>query len=67
MKKKVMEDECTLAGGLTRPHPGARPGVGACREALGGWAFTHGAWPGPAGNRDMGPSSSRTTTCRKNH
>lgn len=41
MKKQITEDRCSLAGGLTRPHPGARPRVGACREAPGGWVFTH--------------------------
>lgn len=26
-KEKILEDGCSLVGGLTRPHPGARPGV----------------------------------------
>lgn len=30
-----------------------------------GWALVHGAWPGTARKRNMGPSSCRHTTCRR--
>ncbi|KAI3355342.1 hypothetical protein L3Q82_017887 [Scortum barcoo] len=53
---------CTLG-----PRPGARPGeVARRRVPPGGWAFAHGAWLGPARSSDMGPSSSRPTTRRRN-
>ncbi|KAI3356989.1 hypothetical protein L3Q82_003619 [Scortum barcoo] len=56
--------KCT---GVTGPHPGARPGVGARRRAPGGRVFAHGTRPGSARNGDVGPPSSRLTTRRKVH
>ncbi|KAI3366530.1 hypothetical protein L3Q82_000661 [Scortum barcoo] len=52
---------------LPGPHPGARPGVGACRRAPGGRVFAHGTRPGSARNGDVGLPSSRLTTRRKVH
>ncbi|KAK3544146.1 hypothetical protein QTP86_002967 [Hemibagrus guttatus] len=49
------------------PHPGARPGVGARRRALGGRVFACGTWPGTARRKDVGPPSRRPTTRRKEH
>ncbi|KAK3556337.1 hypothetical protein QTP70_007103 [Hemibagrus guttatus] len=37
------------------PHPGARPGVGACRRAPGGQVFACGTRPGTARRKDVGP------------
>ncbi|KAK3549709.1 hypothetical protein QTP86_007157 [Hemibagrus guttatus] len=49
------------------PHPGARPGVGACRRAPGGRVFAFGTRPGTARRNDVGPPSRRPTTRRKEH
>ncbi|KAK3553847.1 hypothetical protein QTP70_012192 [Hemibagrus guttatus] len=49
------------------PHPGARPGVGARRRALGGRVFACGTRPGTARRNDVGPPSRRPTTRRKEH
>ncbi|KAK3554374.1 hypothetical protein QTP70_022602, partial [Hemibagrus guttatus] len=49
------------------PHPGARPGVGACRRAPGGRIFACGTRPGTAQRNDVGPPSRRPTTRRKEH
>ncbi|KAK3540202.1 hypothetical protein QTP70_028393 [Hemibagrus guttatus] len=49
------------------PHPGARPGVGACRRAPGGRVFACGTQPGTARRNDIGPPSRRPTTRRKEH
>ncbi|KAK3541703.1 hypothetical protein QTP86_002026 [Hemibagrus guttatus] len=49
------------------PHPGARPGVGACRRAPGGRVFACGTRPGTAQRNDVGPPSRRPTTSRKEH
>ena len=48
--------------GHRAPPPGARPGGGARWGAPGGWACTHGAWPGTARRDDLGPPSRRLTT-----
>ncbi|KAK3535934.1 hypothetical protein QTP70_021241 [Hemibagrus guttatus] len=49
------------------PHPGARPGVGACRQAPGGRVFAFRTWLGTAQRKDVGPPSRRPTTRRKEH
>ncbi|KAK3552451.1 hypothetical protein QTP86_011720 [Hemibagrus guttatus] len=49
------------------PHPGARPGVGARRQAPGGRVFACGTRPGTARRNDVGPPSRRPTTRRKEH
>ncbi|KAK3542749.1 hypothetical protein QTP70_001883 [Hemibagrus guttatus] len=49
------------------PHPGARPGVGARRQAPGGRVFACGTRPGTARKNDVGPPSRRPTTHRKEH
>ncbi|KAK3514943.1 hypothetical protein QTP86_005100 [Hemibagrus guttatus] len=49
------------------PHPGARPGVGACRRAPGGRLFACGTRPGTAQRKDVGPPSRKPTTPRKEH
>ncbi|KAK3516473.1 hypothetical protein QTP70_016707, partial [Hemibagrus guttatus] len=49
------------------PHPGARPGVGACRRAPGGRVFACRTRPGTAQRNDVGPPSRRPTTRRKEH
>ncbi|KAK3545106.1 hypothetical protein QTP70_000614 [Hemibagrus guttatus] len=49
------------------PHPGARPGVGAHRQAPGGRVFACGTRPGTARRNDIGPLSRRPTTRRKDH
>ncbi len=66
LMEKLNKHTCTLLGGVPGPHPGARPGEGACRWVPGGQAFTQGAHLGTAWNRDMGPSPSGPTTCRRN-
>ncbi|KAK3555030.1 hypothetical protein QTP86_005691 [Hemibagrus guttatus] len=49
------------------PHPGARPGVGARRQAPGGRVFACGTRPGTARRNEVGPPSRRPTTRRKEH
>ncbi|KAK3515413.1 hypothetical protein QTP70_018873 [Hemibagrus guttatus] len=49
------------------PHPGARPGVGARRQAPGGRVFACGTRLGTARRNDVGPPSRRPTTRRKEH
>ncbi|KAK3550822.1 hypothetical protein QTP70_005747 [Hemibagrus guttatus] len=49
------------------PHPGARPGVGACRQVPGGQVFACGTRLGTARRNDVGPPSRRPTTRRKEH
>ncbi|KAK3567025.1 hypothetical protein QTP86_008980 [Hemibagrus guttatus] len=49
------------------PHPGARPGVGACRRAPGGRVFACGTQPETARRKDVGPPFRRPTTRRKEH
>ena len=58
------ESLSTRPGGLPGPRPGARPGAGARGRAPGGWAFAHGARPGPARTGYMGSSSRGPTTRR---
>ncbi|KAI3362682.1 hypothetical protein L3Q82_001749 [Scortum barcoo] len=65
-EKKNIKDRSRRRIGVTGPHPGARPGVGAAGEAPGGRVFAHGTRPGSARNGDVGPPSSRLTT-RKVH
>ncbi|KAI3353176.1 hypothetical protein L3Q82_019728, partial [Scortum barcoo] len=61
-EKKNIKDRYVARIGVTGPHPGARPGVGARRRAPGGRVFAHGTRPGSARNGDVGPPSSRLTT-----
>lgn len=49
---------------LLDPQPEAKPVQGSWGRAPGGQASTHGAWPGAAWRRDMGPHSCMLTTCR---
>ena len=64
--KKFKARKCTSHGMASPgPHLGARPGVGACRQAPGGQVFAHGTRPGAARTSDVGPSSSRLTNRRR--
>ncbi|KAI2668786.1 Craniofacial development protein 2 [Labeo rohita] len=49
------------------PHPGARPGVGACMRASGGRALSHGARLCLAQKSDVGLPSRGPTTCGRDH
>ncbi|KAK3550659.1 hypothetical protein QTP70_002362 [Hemibagrus guttatus] len=50
-----------------RPHPGARSGVGARRQAPGGRVFACVIQPGTARRKDVGPPSLGPPPCRKEH
>ena len=68
MKIKNFGTTSPLPGcGSPGSPPGARPGGGARWRASGGRASSHGARPGTARRRDVGPPSSRPTTRRRGH
>ncbi|KAI3377013.1 hypothetical protein L3Q82_000036 [Scortum barcoo] len=66
-EKKNIKDRYVARIGVTGPHPGARPGVGAQQASAWVRVFAHGTRPGSARNGDVGPPSSRLTTRRKVH
>lgn len=64
--RRPPREQFTLPGiGLPGLRPGGRPREGAWGRASGDQALVHGAWPGTARKRDIGPSSCRPTTHRR--